>query len=207
MNAPRKILHHSRIVGNLQTQVAAFTGRTITYTTNYESSLTRWFTLGLTFSCLTKWRLWEGVSHASRVPRRLTIPISSASVPHQFLIKQLTNWLYVLVYTCPAYHQDQIFNTFLTVQSICPCHQYIPRYTRFSQYRDISMIAQFRHADCLTTSMSTYFSPILLGSDFSQLSSSEIHLSILFVVPDIHSVQLIQRWLSVLTKPSGLLAV
>ena len=50
---------------------------------SYESSLTRWFTLGLTFSCLTKWRLWEGVSHASRVPRLLTISISSPSVFHQ----------------------------------------------------------------------------------------------------------------------------
>ena len=153
----------------------------------------------------------SGGSPARRTERRVTFCCSATCVTrypnkpgvrwatHRYALR--TSGLKITVY-----HQDQIFNTFPTVQSICPCHQYIPRYTLFSQCQDISVITQIRHADCLTTLISAYFSPILLGSDFWQLSSSEIHLSILFVVPDIHSVHPIQRWLPVLTKSSGLSA-
>ena len=52
------------------------------------------------------------------------------SVPMQSIWP--TDWLYQVAYSCPLYHQDQIFNTFLTVQSIGLYQQYIPRYTQFS---------------------------------------------------------------------------
>ena len=46
-----------------------------------------------------------------------------------------TEWLYVVVYSCPLYHQDRISDAIQTVLSIRLCHVWLLKYTPITDHR------------------------------------------------------------------------
>ena len=50
-------------------------------------------------------------------------------------VYRLTEWLYVVVYSCPLYHQDQLFDAIRIVLSICLCYLWLRKYTPVCVHR------------------------------------------------------------------------